>query len=183
MPLDGISCLFGFYGGLLRGGSGSRFWYVQVCFSAFEAFFMRLKSFIGHFVLVSAVLILGKCDCPGDVAFLDGWTNAVYVTGGVAFTLLPGQSFSFVPSSVATNEISIDVGGASTTFDLQDGCLYSVNFDGSVQQESVIRSSADDDSVLAGYFVNGLELGTGSAVVLFGFLAVRRALRLGDVVE
>jgi hypothetical protein len=140
-----------------------------------------LRWFMGRFVL--AVLALGLLPCHADVAFLNGWTNSVEVTGAVQFELLPGQSFSFVPSSTATNEVDIDAGGGGAMCLLQDGCLYAINPDGSVSQQSVLRSTSDDDRVLAWYFTSGLECGTGTAVVLFGFLAIRRGLRLGDLME
>jgi hypothetical protein len=131
----------------------------------------------------AAVLTLGICRCSGDVAFLNGWTNTVEVTGAVQFQLVPGQSFSFVPSSTATNEMDIDVGGIGSTCALQDGCLYAINADGSVTQQAVLRSVSDDDLVLSEYFLSGLECGTGTAAVLFGVLAIRRAFRLGDLME
>jgi hypothetical protein len=144
----------------------------------------RVAWLIRSFVLVSAVVTVSSLRVRADVAFLNGWTNTVSVTGAVQFQLLPGQSFSFVPSSSATNEIEIDgLSGGDTQCLLQDGCLYAVNPDGSVSQQSVLRSTSDDDRVLAWYFTSGLECGTGTSVVLFGFLAIRRGLRLGDVMD
>jgi hypothetical protein len=133
--------------------------------------------------VIVAVLALGMLPVRADVAFLNGWTNTVYVTGAVQFQLVPGQSFSFVPSSTATNEVDIDVGGGGAMCLLQDGCLYAINPDGSVSQQSVLRSTSDDDRVLAWYFTSGLEAGTGTAVVLFGFLSIRRGLQLGDLMD
>jgi hypothetical protein len=42
------------------------------------------------------------------------------------------------------------------------------------------KSAAEDDSDLAGYFTSGLETGSALAATLLGFIAVRRALSLGD---
>lgn len=141
------------------------------------------RAFMGRCILGAAVMGLGISDCPGDVAFVNGWTNTVEVTGAVQFQLPPGQSFSFVPSSIATNEMEIDVGSGGASCPLQDGCLYAINADGSTTQQAVLRSASDDDSVLSEYFLSGLECGTGTAAVLFGVLAIRRALRLGDLME
>lgn len=117
------------------------------------------------------------CSCShADVAFVNGFTNPVTVTGAVELTLQPGQSFSFTPASDATNDVTL----AGSTFALQDGSLYGVSPDGDVTVSSVLRSSYDDDSVMASYFTNGLEMGTGLAAVLFGWGFVKRALRLGD---
>lgn len=135
------------------------------------------------FIISLATLSLGILPVHADVAFLNGWTNTVYVTGAIQFQLLPGQSFAFAPSSTATNEIEIDAGSSGAMCLLQDGCLYAVDAEGSVSQQSVLRSTSDDDRVLAWYFTSGLECGTGTSVVLFGFLAIRRGLRLGDFMD
>jgi hypothetical protein len=42
------------------------------------------------------------------------------------------------------------------------------------------KSVAENDSDLAGYFTSGLETGSALAATLLGFIAVRRALSLGD---
>jgi hypothetical protein len=42
------------------------------------------------------------------------------------------------------------------------------------------KSAAENDSDLAGYFTSGLETGSALAATLMGFIAVRRALSLGD---
>jgi hypothetical protein len=42
------------------------------------------------------------------------------------------------------------------------------------------KSAAEADSDLAGYFTSGLETGSALAATLLGFIAVRRALSLGD---
>ena len=42
------------------------------------------------------------------------------------------------------------------------------------------KSAAENDADLAGYFTSGLETGSALAATLLGFIAVRRALSLGD---
>jgi hypothetical protein len=141
----------------------------------------NVKTFVPISVMILAFLILFgllfATTVRGDVSFINGASSPVAVTGSVAFTLQPGQSFTFVPSSTATN--GIEVNGAPEA--LVDGTLYSINSDGTVSVSPVLRNNYDDDSVLASYFINGLEMGTGLAAVLFGWLAVKRGLRLGDV--
>jgi len=155
--------------------------YDLLCFSCWR---WRLKSFAGRFVLVCLVLTLGGWRSSADVAFINGSTNTVDVSGAVQFDLAPGESFSFVPSSSATNEVDFGVAdGEEQLFPLQDGNLYAVYPDGSVLVSNVIRSNRDDDSVLASYFLAGLESGTGVGALLFGWMAVKRALKLGDVIE
>ncbi len=126
---------------------------------------------------LSLFLAGGMFPVWADVVFVNGSTNVVEVTGGLQFTLQPGQSLSFVPSSSATNEI--DFSGAM--IQMQDGMLYSINPDGSVTSSPVVRSADDEDSDCERYFLQGLELFTGIAAVYAGWLAVKRGLRLGDV--
>ncbi|HXB58697.1 MAG TPA: hypothetical protein VNU95_03995 [Candidatus Acidoferrales bacterium] len=42
------------------------------------------------------------------------------------------------------------------------------------------KSEAENDSDLAGYFTSGLETGSALAATLMGFIAIRRALSMGD---
>jgi hypothetical protein len=152
-----------------------------LCFACWQC---RLKSLIGRFVLGCLVLTLGVCRSSADVAFINGSTNTVDISGAVQFDLAPGESLSFVPSSSATNEVDFGVAdGEEQLFPLQDGALYAVYPDGSVLVSNVMRSNRDDDSVLSSYFMYGLESGTGLGAVLFGWIAVRKGLRLGDLME
>lgn len=132
------------------------------------------------FVIVAWILLLLlilASVCKADVSIVNGSTNLVSVTGSVEMTLQPGQAFSFVPASSATNAVTI--GGSC--FPLADGTLYAVDVTGTVTAQAVLHSAYDDDSVMSSYFLNGLEMGTGLAVVLFGYSTVKKALRLGDV--
>lgn len=129
------------------------------------------------FLLLCLVLAWGMVSAQADVVFINGSTNVVEVTGGLQFTLPPGQSLSFVPSSSATNEI--DFSGAM--IQMQDGMLYSINPDGSVTSSLVVRSADEQDNDSEKYFLQGLELFTGIAAVYAGWLAVKRGLHLGDM--
>jgi hypothetical protein len=130
------------------------------------------------------LLLCGVClPACADVAFINGWTNTVYVTGAAEFALPAGASFSFAPAPDATNEINFDIGGGGAMCQLQDGVLYAVNSEGAVDESPVLRSVGGDLSEMESYFVYGLESGAGLGVILFGWIAVKRGLRLGDVME
>lgn len=116
--------------------------------------------------------------CKADVAFVNGSTNAVEITGEVEMTLQGGQSFSFSPSSSATNSVTVN----GTALGLVDGTVYAVNPDGSVSASAVLRSNYDDDSTDASLLLQGLGEGAGIGALLFGWGAVKKALRLGDMV-
>jgi len=131
----------------------------------------------GPAISLCLVLAWGIFPARADVVFVNGSTNMVEVTGGLQFTLQPGQSLSFVPSSSATNEIVF----SGAMIPMQDGMLYSINPDGSVTSSPVVRSSDEQDSDSEKYFLQGLELFTGIAAIYAGWLAVKRALHLGDV--
>ncbi len=137
-----------------------------------------------RFLLASA-LVLGCLAAYADIGFLNSTTNYLAVTGpSVSFVLPPSQCVLLPPGDGDTNAVEI------STFDgvvllpalpLQDGTLYSFNPDNTAWQSvGFLRSQNQDDSDLAAYFMNGLEVGSALAATLFGFIAVRRALSIGD---
>lgn len=62
-----------------------------------------------------------------------------------------------------------------------DGMAFGYNGQGIfLDTPGAEKSAAETDSDMAGYFMNGLETGSALAATLLGFIAVRRALSLGD---
>jgi hypothetical protein len=137
------------------------------------------------FVVVSAAIALGCLAAYGDIGFLNSTTNYLAVAGPeVSFVLPPSQFVQFSPGDGDTNAVEISTFNGvilSPALPLQDGTLYSFNPDNSVWQSvGFLRSQNQEDSDLAAYFMNGLEVGSALAATLLGFIAVRRALSIGD---
>jgi hypothetical protein len=102
------------------------------------------------------------------------------------FEVPPYSSWTFEPANPPLNIslIQVEDDGATNyleTVTLNDGDALSVNDSGEVFQSSGIQQSrASLDSAYASYFMTGLESGSALAAILLGFIAVRRALSMGD---
>jgi hypothetical protein len=102
------------------------------------------------------------------------------------FEVPPDSSWTFEPANSPLNVSLTQADAMGTTNDLEtvtldDGDALSVNDSGEVFQSFGIQQSRTSlDSAYASYFMMGLESGSGLAAILLGFIAVRRALSMGD---
>ena len=138
------------------------------------------RIIFGSVVAVGVVL-----SAHADMSFLNATTNYLAISGpNIGFVLPPSQSLLVPPGDSDTDTVSVAIDGGAVldeALPLQDGTLYSFNPDGSVSESpGFLQSVAQGDSDLAWYFMNGLISGSGLAAVLLGFIAVRRALSIGD---
>jgi hypothetical protein len=149
-----------------------------------------MKKLFISFFLVPALSL------SAEIQFVNGSSDNGYLlvqqgvpAGGFqdVVTLAPGQSFRFQPSDGYTNGLfnlvveHSDGGTVGTNLTIYDGDVVSLGFSDNVEQHSGLLDNATTrDEALCGYFTMGLESGSGLAAILLGFIAVRRALQMGE---
>jgi hypothetical protein len=141
---------------------------------------------------LSLFLCLLAMPCSASVTIYNGTTNSVQVNFPVGAVLLvpANNSLTFEPTDEESQGATVTVREEDTFGDIiddepavafSDGMALGYNGQGIfMDTPGAEKSVAETDSDLAGYFMNGLEAGSALAATLLGFIAVRRALSLGD---
>jgi hypothetical protein len=131
-----------------------------------------------------------------EIQFVDGSADNGYllvqrnVAAGVfqdVVTLAPGQSFRFQPWDGYTNGLfnivveNTNGISAETNVTVYDGDIISLGLADDVEQHSGLLDNATArDQAWCNYLMMGLESGSSLAAILLGFIAVRRALGMGE---
>lgn len=126
-----------------------------------------------------------------EVGIFNGSADELAVTSGSEqiVSLAPGGHFSWEPSDGFTNSTLLfteynatnGVSDLSVSYMVSDGDLVSFDSAGhSWQSAQFLQNAPATDSQMASYFTAGLESGSALAAILLGFIAVRRALQMGE---
>ena len=144
------------------------------------------------------LLLLAALSCPATahagVTVFNATTNCVQVkfpTAENSTLIVPaGNTMTFEPTDEELANPTVTVEEMDPLGNLLDDEPNSQFSDGTalgygpggvfMDTPATEKSVAENDSDLAGYFTSGLETGSALAAILLGFIAVRRALSLGD---
>jgi hypothetical protein len=138
------------------------------------------------------LLFMLALPCSASVTIYNGTTNSVQVDfpAGAVLLVPANNSLTFEPTDRELQDRTVTVREEDAFGDViddepdaqfSDGSSLGYNGQGVfLDTPGAEKSATESDSDLAGYFMNGLETGSALAATLLGFIAVRRALSLGD---